>query len=141
MSNRLRTKLIVDWLKPQVTTGAVVVTGRIPDIAKRFIAVYQVPGTGPVMEDMFDNVGFQLSCHGGERNLDDAERIALQIDSAILNGPDNFQLGAEGDSVWVNGLGRVGGSPLAQPLPDAQGRFICTATYYLTVSTNVGMVN
>lgn len=137
MSDGLTTQMVVDWLKPLVTTGALVVPGRIPDMAKRFIGVYLVPGAGLVLEDTFDVVGFQLSCRGGERNLADTEYIANQIDKAILRQGSGFHLGAGDQQLYVEGLGRAGSAPTAGAIPDSNSRWITTATYWMSISTDI----
>lgn len=137
MSSGLTTQMVVDWLKPLVTTGAIVVPGRIPDIPKRFIGVYLVPGTGLAVDGVFDVVGFQLSCRGGERNLADCEHIANQIDKAIISHGSGFQLGSGSNSVHVEGLGRAGSAPVAGVIPDSDDRWTATATYWLSVSTDI----
>ncbi len=133
----MRTDIVVNWVKTLVTTQAIVVPGRIPDIPKRFIGVAMVPGSGLVLEDTFDVVAFQLTCRGGERNLADTENIADQIDRAILRHGSGFHLGTGSDRVWVEGLGRAGAGPSAAPLRDSESRWITTTTYWMSVSTDI----
>ncbi len=133
----MRTDVVVNWVKTLVTTQAIVVPGRIPDIPKRYIGVAMVPGSGLVLESLFDVIGFQLTCRGGERNLADTEYIADQVDKAILRHGSGFYLGSGNDRVWVDGLGRAGAAPTAGVLRDSESRWTTTATYWMSVSTNI----
>lgn len=138
MTNRLTTAHLIDWLKPQITTGADVIPARIPSGPNRIISVFMVDGSGSQFEGTFDVVGIQITCRGAEHNLSDTEKIANQVDDVFINAAENFQLGPDGNSVWVNEIGRVGSPPVAAPIPSDQSRWTATCTYYIKCSNNLG---
>lgn len=146
-TNRITTTKIADWLRPQVTSGARVITGRLPDMPNRAIGIIMGSGPGLDMEGLFDIISFQITCRGGEQNLDDAEQIALEVDDILIGkgelfGSENFMVGIESEDdpgVYVSQIGRTGGSPSQLTLPDSQSRFTYTCNYFAHVSTNVGL--
>lgn len=143
--SRLTTRKLAIWLKPLTTSGATVVPGRLPDMPNRVIGITKGSSPGLAMEGLFDVIGFTISCRGGENNLDDAEDIAGEIDDIIIGKHpsitvENFMIGEGADSVFVNGMGRVGGEPMQLSIPDSASRWTFTCSYYAYVSTNVGQV-
>ena len=145
MSN-LTTTMLADWLRPLVTSGARVIPGRLPDMPNRAIGITKGSGAGLEMEGLFDVIGIAINCRGGENNLADAEDIAFEIDDIFLGKhpnarTENFLIGVGAKSVFVNGIGRVGGPPTQLTIPDATSRYIFTCSYFAYVSTNVGLVN
>jgi hypothetical protein len=143
--SRLTTTMLADWLKPLITSGARVFPGRIPDEPNRIIGVVKGAGPGLEMDELFDVMGITITSRGAENNIDDAEKIAGEVDDIFLGkspgtGSQNFLIGVGAASVFVNGIGRTGGAPTQLPLPDSQSRYVFTCTYYAYVSTNVGQV-
>lgn len=132
LTDRFNTTLFINWLKPQITSGARVFAGREPDVG-RIIVVSSLAGPGLTLDGLFDIVGMQIRCRGGESNYQDAENIALEVDSILLTSPTAFDIG----DVRVLGFGRTGGAPQVLPQPDTEGRFTATCTYYAEVSTNL----
>ena len=141
LENRITSKMFASWLAAQVNSDAKVIPGRVPQTPNRVIGVQMQGGPGLVFEATYDVVTFQITCRGAENNLDDAERIALEVDNVILNAPANFEIGVDGNSVNCNDLGRTGGSPAQLPMSDPNSRWVFTCNYYGSFSTNVGMVN
>lgn len=134
--NRITTDKLLEWLKPRLESGVRGYAGRIPDMPNRAFGVTIQPGPGLIMEGLFDVITFQVAARGAENNLDDAERIALEIDNVLINAPDNFEIGVTGDSVWCNGIGRTGSGPSQLPYVDAESRYTFTCNYYASVSTS-----
>lgn len=152
MTDRLTTKKLTDWLRPQITSGARVVAGRLPDTPNRVIGIVMGTGPGLDMEGLFDIVTFQVSCRGAEQNLDDAETMAMEVDDILIGrsvdplySSENFVIASESEDVmdlgvYVSQMGRTGGSPSQLTLPDSQSRFTFTCSYFANVSTNIGQV-
>lgn len=132
VTDRFSTSLLIDWLKPQLLSGAHVFAGREPDTG-RIISISMQPGTGLIMEGLFDTPGFQVRCRGGENNYSDAENIATEVDSILINSPTSFDIG----EVRVDFIGRTGGAPQALPFTDANDRYIFTCNYYAVASTGL----
>jgi len=143
--SRLTTTKLATWLKPLLTGGAMVVPGRVPDMPNRVIGIMKGSAPGLEMEGLFDVVGFIITCRGGENNFADAETIAGEVDDIFIGkhptqGVENFIIGTGAASVFVNGLGRVGGEPIQLSIPDSQSRWTFNCSYFAQVSTNVGQV-
>jgi hypothetical protein len=137
--------MLVEWLRPLVTSGARVFPGRIPNTPNRVIGIVKGTGAGSTMEGLYDVIGISITCRGGENNIDDAERIAGEVDDIFLGKhpnakSENFLIGVGDESVFVNGIGRSGSGPTQLPLPDQDSRYTFTCTYYAYVSTDVGQV-
>lgn len=136
----LTTSNVREFLSSKITSGARVISGRLPDMPNRAVSIVRGPGTGLSHEGLFDMVTFQVSCRGGEQNLDDAETIAYDVDD-ILTGrstskSENFFITPE---IYVSQLGRVGGGPSQLTITDSQSRFVFTCNYFAQFSTNIGM--
>ena len=143
--SQLTTTKLANWLKPLITSGASVATGRVPDMPNRIVGVMKGSAPGLAMDGLIDVVGFIIVCRGGENNLSDAETIADEIDNIFLGKhstakSENFLIGSGADSVYVNGIGRVGGGPIQLSMPDPQSRWSLTCSYFASVSTDVGQV-
>lgn len=141
--SRLTTTKLANWLQPMVTSGARVIPGRLPDMPNRAIGITKSSGAGLTMEGLFDVIGFTITCRGGENNLADAEDIAGEIDDILLGKlvPNtNFIIGTGTDSVFVNGIGRVGSEPVQLNIPDPTSRYVFTCSYFAYASTDVGSV-
>lgn len=132
VTDRFTTSMLVDWVKPQLHSGARIFAGREPDIG-RVIVVNMQQGPGITLDGLFDIVGFSIRCRGGENNYQDAENIALDVDSILLASPTSFEIG----DVRVLGIGRTGGAPQVLPFTDTENRYIATCNYYAEVSTNL----
>lgn len=138
MSERFSTDKLVSWLREHTSKGARVVGGRMPDTPNRVIVVSLGGGPGLSYEGLFDTVSFQIACRGAENYLGDAEAIALDVDDVLLNVEDNFNFGVEGFEVFCNEIGRTGGAPSANSIPDSESRWTFTCNYYAQVSTGIG---
>jgi hypothetical protein len=143
--SRLTTTKLADWLRPFTTSGAKVIAGRVPDMPNRVIGIVKTPGSGLEMDGLTDVVMFQVSARGGENNLADSEMIANEVDDIFIGKhatapTTNFLIGVGSESVFISGVGRLGGEPSQLTLPDSQSRWTFTCTYYAYVSTNVGQV-
>lgn len=132
VTNRFSTSILIDWLKPQVQSGARIFAGREPDTG-RIITISMQPGSGLIMEGLFDTPGFQVRCRGGENNYQDAENIAMEVDSILLAAPTSFDIG----DVRVDFIGRSGGAPQALPFTDPSDRYVFTCNYYAVASTGL----
>lgn len=132
VTDRFTTTLLINWLKPQLQSGARLFAGREPDTG-RIITISMQPGSGLIMEGLFDTPGFQVRCRGGENNYQDAENIALEVDSILLASPTSFDIG----DVRVDYIGRQGGAPQALPFTDASDRYTFTCNYYAVASTGL----
>jgi hypothetical protein len=137
LENRFTATKLADWLRPQLTSGALVIPGRIPEIPNRIVGVNIIGGAGLIMEGIFDIVTFHIACRGAENNLPDAEAIALEVDNVILKSEPNFSIGVVNDSVFINDFGRVGAGPTALSIDDNLSRWTSTCNYYASVSTNI----
>lgn len=143
LMGRLTTTMLGDWLRPLITSQARVIPGRLPDMPNRAIGITKGSGAGLVMDGLFDIIAFSINCRGAENNLPDAENIAGEVDDIILGKvakTENFLIGTGATSVYVNGMGRLGGEPSQLSITDSASRWVFTCSYYAYVSTNVGLV-
>lgn len=135
---RFSTPLLLDWLRPQVTsTGAAVLAGDPPPSKPhRVICIAMQPGAGLTHEQLFDRPAFQITCRGAENNYADAEAIALYVDEVLLNQEENFWIGDEDaeEGVWCNMVDHLGGGPRQMTRPDSQARYLFTCNYVVQVS-------
>lgn len=130
------------WIEAGISSKALVVPGRMPEMPNRVVGVTSLQGPGMAFDTLFDTVSFRIDCRGAENNLEDAENIANEVDDLILNAPDGFYIGGEVTGVWCNNVGRTGGGPaMLRSLPDPRSRYEFVCTYFAQVSTNVGQVN
>jgi hypothetical protein len=132
MTGRFTTALLREWLRPQLGSGAPIFSGREPDIG-RVIVLSMQSGAGITMEGLFDTPAFQIRCRGAENNYDDAESIALDVDTIFMHAPTGFEMG----DVYVDFIGRTGGAPQALPHTDVDNRYVFTCTYFAQVSTGL----
>lgn len=126
--------LLRRWFEPLITSGAKIYTDRIPSTG-RMIYLSRASGIGLEMEGLIDNPRFSIQCRGGENNFEDAEDIALDIDSVVL------ELGSQGwelDGVRVHFMDRTGGNPQQLSVSDSADRFAFSCNYYAKVFTNIG---
>lgn len=130
---RIASYKLRDWLKPQVTTitgldKISVVEGRVTDMPDRQVAIQRVGGPRIVMDGTFEEVTFRIEYRGKANNLEDAEKIALAMDS-FLWGRNNFEV----EDAYVTSVNYA--SPLRQyPSSDNNSRFSFTADYKFTAS-------
>jgi hypothetical protein len=107
LENRFTATKLADWLRPQLTSGALVIPGRIPEIPNRIVGVNIIGGAGLIMEGIFDIVTFHIACRGAENNLPDAEAIALEVDNVILKSEPNFSIGVRFRKGWSRAYSSV----------------------------------
>jgi hypothetical protein len=134
MGPRFSSSLLQKWLEKYLTTGAPVYIDRIPDTG-RVIFITMQPGAGLELEGLLDNPAFNIQCRGAEQNYEDAEAIAMEVDSIILeHGPLGFELGG----VVVQHMDRTGGAPQQINIADRAKRFAFSCNYYAKAFTNIG---
>lgn len=125
---------IVEWLEGRITSGARIYNDLVPP-SGRIIYVRMGSGPGYDLEGVQDNLTFTLECWGADRNYDDAEFIAREVDSVILRQgcfPWEFP-----DSEYLYFMGRTGGPPMELTISDASGRYGFTCNYYVCVATGL----
>lgn len=124
---------LVDWLTQNTTSGAKVYNDTIPPTG-RVIYVRLGAGSGYDLEGVQDTLSFTVECRGADRNFDDAEAVAWDVDRAILTlgAPYEFP-----DGTYMYFIGRSGGPPSQVPVADLAGRFVFTCNYYVTVATDL----
>jgi hypothetical protein len=127
------TRHLVEWLESHISSGAKVYYDTLPQTG-RVIYVRLSSGPGYSLEGVQDNITFTVECRGADRNYDDAEHIAWDVDRSILmygNQPHEF---ADGGYLYY--VGRVGGPPTSLLVADTAGRYAFTCNYYCTVATD-----
>ena len=125
---------LVEWLESHIDSDAQIYNDRIPPTG-RIIYVRIGSGPGYALERVQDNIAFTIECRGADRNFDDAEYIAWDVDRAILqygNQPHTF-----GDGTYQYFVGRTGGPPAQLTVADTAGRYAFTCNYYVTVATDL----
>jgi hypothetical protein len=85
------------------------------------------------MEYEIDNPTYMIQCRGGADNFSDAEDIAYEVDSVILQSPTNFEIA---DGVTIDQIIRASGAPAAAPITDAQSRWVFQCQYTVRTFTN-----
>ena len=140
MSQLTSTKL-ADYLRPQVTSGARVFPGKVPDMPNRVIGITMAPGPGLMLDGLFDSQGFLVTCRGAENNLPDAEEIANEVDNIFLGiAPGSKCLSFLMNNIYIDMIGRTGGAPAQLLMSDSLSRWTFTCSYYVQVATNIGQV-
>lgn len=124
---------IVEWLEGRITSGAKVYNDLVPP-SGRIIYVRMLSGPGYTLEGIQDNLSFSVQCWGSDRNYDDAEFIAREVDQVILlqGGPWEFP-----DGEYMYFMGRVGSPPTELTVTDSAGRYGFTCNYYVCVATGL----
>ena len=131
---RFTVGLLRRFFEPRITSGAKIYTGRRPPTG-RYIFIQRSTGIGLEMEGLMDNPRFIVECRGAENNFEDAESIALDFDSVVLEFSDKpWEL----DGVRVHLMDRTGGDPQQLTVADSADRFGFSCTYYAKVFTNIG---
>ena len=141
----LTTIKLSDWIRPLISSGTKVVSGRLPDMPNRCIGITKGSGPGLTFDGQLDVKAFVIQCRGGENNLADAESIADEVDDIFLGKhlsvrTENFLIGSGVESVYVSRISRTGSGPTQLTIPDSQSRWIFSCSYLAEVSTNVGQV-
>lgn len=125
---------VVEWIEGHTKSGAEVFNDRIPPTG-RIIYVRMGSGPGYNLESIQDNLTFTLECRGADRNFDDAEYIAREVDDAILRyGVEPYMFS---DETYMYFIGRTGGAPSELLVADTSGRYAFTCNYYVTVATDL----
>lgn len=125
---------LVEWIEGRTESGAEVFNDRIPPTG-RIIYVRMGSGPGYDLEGVQDNLTFTVECRGADRNFDDAEYIAREVDDAILRyGGDPYTFS---DGTYMYFIGRTGGAPSELLVADTAGRYAFTCNYYVTIATNL----
>jgi len=125
---------VKQWLEDHILSGAKVYNDQIPPTG-RLIYVRMLAGAGYSMEGIQDNPAFTLEVRGSDRNFDDAEYIARDVDEVILRyGVEPYTFP---DNTYMYFMGRLGGGPAQILVPDAAGRFAFSGNYYATVATDL----
>jgi hypothetical protein len=125
---------IKEWLEGRILSGAQVYNDMIPPTG-RVIYVAMQSGAGIALEGVQDNLTFSVECRGADRNFDDAELIARDVDLAILSY--GYSPWAFPDGEYLYFMGRTGGPPAELRVADSLGRFAFTCNYYACVATNL----
>lgn len=125
---------LVEWIEEHIESHAKVFNDRIPPTG-RIIYVRLSSGPGYTMEGIQDNITFTVECRGADRNYDDAEYIAWDLDRSILRYGD--QPHTFGDGTYQYFIGRTGGPPTNLVVADTSGRYAFTCNYYVTVATDL----
>lgn len=102
---------------------------KMPD---RIATLTSTPGPGFVLEGAADAQAFQARVRGPQSDQDGAERLALSLDTLILNAPFPSIVGGR-TLIFCRRLGSQP-SPLAAA-PDQAERYEYICSYVLTAST------
>lgn len=125
---------LVEWIETQIQSGAEIYNDRIPPTG-RIIYVSLSSGPGYSLEGVQDNVSFTVECRGADRNYDDAEYIAWDLDRAILlHGLNPYEFA---DGTYMYAIVRSGGPPTQLVVADTSGRYAFTCNYVVTVATDL----
>lgn len=125
---------VVEWIEAHTKSDVDVRNDTLPPTG-RVIYVRMGSGPGYTLEGIQDNLSFTLECRGADRNYDDAELIAREVDDAILRygrEPYTFL-----DGTYMYFIGRTGGAPSELLVADVSGRYAYTCNYYVTVATDL----
>jgi len=125
---------LVEWIEGHITSGAKVYNDRIPPTG-RIIYVSLSSGPGYSLEGTQDNITFTAESRGADRNYDDAEAIAWDLDTQIFHMGDVPYEFTDGTYQYF--LGRTGGPPTQILVADTAGRYAFTCNYYVTVATDL----
>lgn len=125
---------VKEWLEDRITSGAKVYNDMIPPTG-RIIYVRMQSGPGFALESIQDNLVFTVEVRGADRNFDDAEYIAREVDGLILTQgilPWEFP-----DGEYLYYMGRTGGPPMELTVADSAGRYAFSCNYYACVATGL----
>lgn len=125
---------LVEWLENNITSGAEVYNDTIPPTG-RIIYVRLSGGPGLALEGIQDNLSVTIEVRGADRNYDDAETIAWDVDTAVrLYGSYPYEFP---DGAYMYCIERAGGPPAQIPVADLAGRYIFSCNYIVTVATDL----
>jgi hypothetical protein len=135
---RLKVQHFVDWLEPQLISDAPITVGRLPvGQPNRAIGIIASGGRALEMDGVIDPIAYTVLSRGGADNFSDAEDIAYEVDTVILQSPTDFDIA---ENVHVESIDRQSGAPFAAPITDAQSRWVFNCIYVvrnvLTVYNN-----
>ena len=125
---------IKEWLESRIQSGAKVYNDLIPPTG-RVIYVRMQSGAGFDLESIQDNLSFTVECRGADRNFDDAEYIARDVDDVIMR--QGFLPWEFPDGEYLYFMGRTGGPPSEITIADTSGRFAFNGSYYVRVHTGL----
>ena len=125
---------LVEWIEKYIESGAEVYNDRIPPTG-RIIYARMSGGPGYGLEGVQDSITFTAECRGADRNYDDAEYIAWDLDRAVLRYGD--QPHTFGDGTHQYFVDRTGGPPSQIVVADTSGRYAFSCNYYVTVATDL----
>jgi hypothetical protein len=130
---RIASYKLRDWLAPQapsiVSLPKIYVTdGRVTDMPDRQISIQRVGGTRVVMQGQFEEAMFRFEYRGKSNDLEDAEKIALAMDSFIW-GQNNITIA----DCYVTAID-YGSPPRQLPSSDNNSRYSFTADYKFLAS-------
>lgn len=130
---RFTVSLLARWLEPKLKSKPKIYVDRIPPTG-RIVYLTLQPGIGLEMEDLIDNPTFNVAVRGAPGSYEDAEAIAMDVDSFVLENSGGFTA----ENVVVKKMGRTGGGPQQVSIADSQNRFSFSCNYYAKVFTNIG---
>lgn len=137
MGPRFSSVFVRDMLEPRITSGASIYIEKLPPVGRGILVVMR-PGAGLDLEGILDNPAFIIQCRGALNNYSDAEQMALDIDSIILElGSVPYEL----DGVRIQMMDRVGGAPEKINIPNADENeiyYMFSCTYFARAFTNIG---
>jgi hypothetical protein len=133
MGPRFNSRILQSYFEGLITSGAKIYCDRLPATG-RIVYITITPGPGAIRELTADVVGFNVQVKGAENNYEDAEDMALDVDSIVLE----FGVPVEIDGVVIHALGRTGGAPQQVSIPDTANRYTFSCNYFAEVSTNIG---
>lgn len=132
---RFKVQHMVDWLDAGITSGVPIYAGTyLASMPNRVISVTPQTGRGLELEGMIDSPVVRIHSRGAINNLGDAEDIAYEIDTLILEAPINFDIAV---GVHVNIMDRLAGAPSAISHADSVSRWVFTCSYIIKVFTNL----
>jgi hypothetical protein len=124
------TDRLADVLTPPplvVGSGAAYLAdGRLLAQPDRLVVMTRTGGPGLAFEGIFDAVSFQARVRGAQNDGDDAEQIALAVDSVFIDAKLPVDMGPN----RVPRIDRIGGGP-AYYTRDSAGRTHFTGNYLL----------
>lgn len=119
---------LIVWLPTLGITTLVQDGYYVPPGPDRLVLVTLAGGPGMLYERAYDRQAVAIRCRGLQRQPQDAEALAAQVDAAILGALPPVQVGAG----HVNDIDRI--SPPRYAATDKAMRAEFTATYLMTVA-------
>lgn len=103
--------------------------GKLIASPNRLVVMTRTGGPGLAFEGIFDAVSFQARVRGAQNDGDDAENLALAVDSAFIDAKLPLDMGPN----RVPRIDRIGGAP-AYFTRDPAGRTHFTCNYLIFAS-------